>query len=401
MKIQEIPVLLLTGYLGSGKTTLVNRILSNKKGIKFAVIVNDIGEVNIDADLIEQGGVVGQKDDSLVALQNGCICCTLKVDLIEQLNDIVRMNKFDYIVIEASGICEPAPIAQTICAYPELYPHLAKNGIAKLDAIVTVVDALRLRDEFNVGDDLLKQNIDDDDLERLVFEQIEFCNFIVLNKAAEVSAEELEKVKKIIRAIQPKAQILTCNYGDIDLDLILHTDMFDFEKVATSASWITEIENHGDTEPSHTAQEHHHHHHHHQDEHEGIENEESGEALEYHIETFVYYRRPPFNLGLFDDFVARRWPKNIIRCKGICYFHDEKDKCYVFEQAGKQVQIRDAGQWYATMPAEQLQQYMAQNPGLQRDWDEQYGDRMQKLVFIGQNLDKEEITRELDQCLDE
>lgn len=401
MKIQETPVLLLTGYLGSGKTTLVNRILSNKKGIKFAVIVNDIGEVNIDADLIEQGGVVGQKDDSLVALQNGCICCTLKVDLIEQLNDIVRMNKFDYIVIEASGICEPAPIAQTICAYPELYPHLAKNGIAKLDAIVTVVDALRLRDEFNVGDDLLKQNIDDDDLERLVIEQIEFCNFIVLNKAAEVSAEELEKVKKIIRAIQPKAQILTCNYGDIDLDLILHTDMFDFEKVATSASWIAEIENHGDTEPSHTSQEHHHHHHHHHDEHEGIENEESGEALEYHIETFVYYRRPPFNLGLFDDFVARRWPKNIIRCKGICYFHDEKDKCYVFEQAGKQVQIRDAGQWYATMPAEQLQKYMAQNPGLQRDWDEQYGDRMQKLVFIGQNLDKEEITRELDQCLDE
>lgn len=401
MKIQEIPVLLLTGYLGSGKTTLVNRILSNKKGIKFAVIVNDIGEVNIDADLIEQGGVVGQKDDSLVALQNGCICCTLKVDLIEQLNDIVRMNKFDYIVIEASGICEPAPIAQTICAYPELYPHLAKNGIAKLDAIVTVVDALRLRDEFNIGDDLLKQNIDDDDLERLVIEQIEFCNFIVLNKAAEVSAEELEKVKKIIRAIQPKAQILTCNYGDIDLDLILHTDMFDFEKVATSASWIAEIENHGDTEPSHTAQEHHHHHHHHHDEHEGIENEESGEALEYHIETFVYYRHPPFNLGLFDDFVARRWPKNIIRCKGICYFHDEKDKCYVFEQAGKQVQIRDAGQWYATMPAEQLQQYMAQNPGLQRDWDEQYGDRMQKLVFIGQNLDKEEIIRELDQCLDE
>lgn len=401
MKIQETPVLLLTGYLGSGKTTLVNRILSNKKGIKFAVIVNDIGEVNIDADLIEQGGVVGQKDDSLVALQNGCICCTLKVDLIEQLNDIVRMNKFDYIVIEASGICEPAPIAQTICAYPELYPHLAKNGIAKLDAIVTVVDALRLRDEFNVGDDLLKQNIDDDDLERLVIEQIEFCNFIVLNKAAEVSAEELEKVKKIIRAIQPKAQILTCNYGDIDLDLILHTDMFDFEKVATSASWIAEIENHGDTEPSHMAQEHHHHHHHHHDEHEGIENEEIGEALEYHIETFVYYRRPPFNLGLFDDFVARRWPKNIIRCKGICYFHDEKDKCYVFEQAGKQVQIRDAGQWYATMPAEQLQKYMAQNPGLQRDWDEQYGDRMQKLVFIGQNLDKEEIIRELDQCLDE
>ena len=329
MKIQEIPVLLLTGYLGSGKTTLVNRILSNTKGIKFAVIVNDIGEVNIDASLIEQGGVVGQKDDSLVALQNGCICCTLKLDLVQQLNDIVSMDKFDYIVIEASGICEPAPIAQTICAYPELYPQLAKNGIAKLDSIVTAVDALRLRDEFGGGKDLLKENIGEDDLERLVIEQIEFCNTIIINKIAEVTPEELTKVKKIIRALQPKANILECNYGDVDLDLILGTGQFNFEEVATSASWIAELE--GD----HDEDEHEHHHHHHHDHPEGIENEESGEALEYNIQTFVYYRRPAMDLGLFDDFVARRWPKNVIRSKGICYFNDEKNKCYVFEQAGK------------------------------------------------------------------
>lgn len=389
MKIQEIPVLLLTGYLGSGKTTLVNRILSNTKGIKFAVIVNDIGEVNIDASLIEQGGVVGQKDDSLVALQNGCICCTLKLDLVQQLNDIVSMGKFDYIVIEASGICEPAPIAQTICAYPELYPQLAKNGIAKLDSIVTVVDALRLRDEFGGGNDLLKENIGEDDLERLVIEQIEFCNTIIINKIAEVTPEELAKVKKIIRALQPKANILECNYGDVDLDLIIGTGQFDFDEVATSASWIAELEG------EHDEDEHHHHH----DHPEGIENEESGEALEYNIQTFVYYRRPAMDLGLFDDFVARRWPKNIIRCKGICYFNDEKNKCYVFEQAGKQVQIRDAGQWYATMPADQLEQMKAQTPALRRDWDETYGDRMQKLVFIGQNLDQEAITKELDACL--
>ncbi|MCB6901407.1 GTP-binding protein [Hoylesella buccalis] len=393
MKIQEIPVLLLTGYLGSGKTTLVNRILSNTKGIKFAVIVNDIGEVNIDASLIEQGGVVGQKDDSLVALQNGCICCTLKLDLVQQLNDIVSMDKFDYIVIEASGICEPAPIAQTICAYPELYPQLAKNGIAKLDSIVTAVDALRLRDEFGGGKDLLKENIGEDDLERLVIEQIEFCNTIIINKIAEVTPEELTKVKKIIRALQPKANILECNYGDVDLDLILGTGQFNFEEVATSASWIAELE--GD----HDEDEHEHHHHHHHDHPEGIENEESGEALEYNIQTFVYYRRPAMDLGLFDDFVARRWPKNVIRSKGICYFNDEKNKCYVFEQAGKQVQIRDAGQWYATMPADQLEQMKAQTPALRRDWDETYGDRMQKLVFIGQNLDQEAITKELDACL--
>ena len=406
MNIKETPVLLLTGYLGSGKTTLVNKILANKKGIKFAVIVNDIGEVNIDADLIEAGGVVDQKDDSLVALQNGCICCTLKMDLVQQLNDIVSQQKFDYIVIEASGICEPAPIAQTICAYPQMYPDLGKKGKAVLDSIVTVVDARRMCDEFSAGNDLLKKDLQEDDIENLLIQQIEFCNIILLNKVDDVSKEELGLVKKIIRSLQPKAEIIECNYGDVDLDKILNTGDFNFDKVATSASWIAEIEGHDDEEDEHhhdhdehDDHHHEHHHHHHCHHHHGLENEESGEALEYNIQTFVYYARRPFDINFFDDFVARQWPKQIIRCKGLCYFSNEKDICYVFEQAGKQVSLRNAGQWYATMPPFQLREFLENNPKLKKDWEEPYGDRMQKLVFIGQDLDKEAITKALDTCL--
>ena len=398
--IKNIPVLLLTGYLGSGKTTLLNRILKNQEGIKFAVIVNDIGEVNIDADLIEKGGVVGQQDDSLVALQNGCICCTLKMDLVKQLQDILAMHRFDYIVIEASGICEPAPIAQTIVNIPSLGPEYVKDGYLQLDCIVTVVDALRMRDEFKNGNDLLRQHIDEEDIENLVIQQIEFCNIILLNKASEVSKEELAEVRQIIRAIQPKAEIIECDYGNVELNKILHTEKFNFEEVATSATWVRELEGHDDDDDDdhhaheshspHSPHDDHHHHHHHHDE---------GEAEEYGIGTFVYYARRPFDLGLFDDFVARKWPKSIIRAKGICYFKGEEDICYVFEQAGRQVSLRDAGQWYATMPKDELDQMMAQNPQLRNDWDDQYGDRMQKLVFIGQHLDKDQITEALDFCL--
>ena len=413
----EIPVLLLTGYLGSGKTTLLNRILNNQRGIRFAVIVNDIGEVNIDADLIQKGGVVNQQDDSLVALQNGCICCTLKMDLVKQLQDIIALQKFDYIVIEASGICEPGPIAQTICSIPSMAPEVTENGYPLLDCIVTVVDALRMRDEFGSGLDLTRQNIDEEDIENLVIQQIEFCNIVLLNKAAEVSPEELGRVRSIIRELQPKAEIIDTNYGDVDLDKILNTNMFDFDDVATSAKWIEEVEKHHDEDEDDDDDEHEHHHHdddddddhehhHHDDEHHEHghhhhhhHHHDEGEAEEYGIGTYVYYRRRPFDLGLFDEFVARKWPKGIIRAKGICYFHDEKDTCYVFEQAGKQVSIRNAGQWYATMPKGELEQFMERNPGLRQDWDEQYGDRMQKLVFIGQHLDKELIARELDACL--
>ena len=420
------PVLLLTGYLGSGKTTLVNRILANKRGIKFAVIVNDIGEVNIDADLIEKGGVVDQKDDSLVALQNGCICCTLKMDLVEQLHDIISMHRFDYIVIEASGICEPAPIAQTICSIPQMEPKYTRDGVPQLDCIVTVVDALRLKDEFGSGADLMRHDIDDEDIENLVIQQIEFCNIILLNKASEVEPKELERIRQIIRALQPKAEIIDCDYGDVDLDKIINTRMFDFERVATSATWIDEIENHHadddddehehDEHNHHDADEHdhdeHHHHHHHADDdddehdhhhhehhHHHHHHDDEGEAEEYGIGTFVYYRRRPFDIGLFDEFVARRWPKSVIRAKGMCYFRSEQHLCYVFEQAGRQFSLKNAGQWYATMPKDQLRRLMEAEPQLLKDWDEQYGDRMQKIVFIGQKMDREAIEAELDKCL--
>ena len=429
MNTKEVPVLLLTGYLGSGKTTLLNKILANKKGIKFAVIVNDIGEVNIDAALIEKGGVVGQKDDSLVSLQNGCICCTLKMDLVEQLKEIVDMKRFDYIVIEASGICEPAPIAQTICSIPSLGPQYIKNGILRLDSIVTVVDALRMKDEFANGSDLMKQDIDEEDLASLVIQQMEFCNIILLNKAAEVEPKELEHLKQIIRAIQPKAEIFECNYGDVDLDLIVNTHKFDWQTVATSAGWIQEIEaeRNGENEEEEDEHEHHHHdedehEHHHDHEHEDHEHDhdhhdehghhhhhhhdhdhdhEGGEVEEYGIGTFVYYRRKPFDLSLFDEFVARKWPRDVVRAKGICYFADERDMCYVFEQAGQQKTVKQAGQWLATMPADQLAELRKNNPQLEKEWDDEYGDRMIKLVFIGQHIkeQKDAIIAELDKCL--
>ncbi len=417
--MKETPVLLLTGYLGSGKTTLLNRILSNQKGIRFAVIVNDIGEVNIDADLIQQGGIVDQKDDSLVALQNGCICCTLKMDLVEQLTDLVKMDQFDYIVIEASGICEPAPIAQTICSIPTMEPKYWMNGLPRLDCIVTVVDALRMKDEFGNGDALQKPNIAEEDIENLVIQQIEFCNIVLLNKAAEVEPNELARIKQIVRAIQPKADIIECNYGDVDFDKILHTGLFDFDKVATSAAWIEAVESEhheeedddddeeeehehehhhdehhheGHHHEEHSAHEHHHHHHHH----------DEGEAEEYGIGTYVYFARRPMKLGMFDDFVARLWPKNIIRAKGICWFKGEEDICYLFEQAGKQFSLKNCGQWYATMPKEQLDRLLEAEPKLRADWDDTYGDRMQKLVFIGQHMDKDMksfIKEMLDMCL--
>ena len=430
--MQETPVLLLTGYLGSGKTTLVNRILSNKKGIKFAVIVNDIGEVNIDASLIEQGGVVGKKDESLVALQNGCICCTLKMDLVEQLRDIVSMKKFDYIVIEASGICEPEPIARTICSIPYMGPDYVKDGMPRLDCIVTVVDTLRMRDEFACAKDLLRGNLDEDDIENLVIQQVEFCNIIVLNKASEVKPEELGKVREIVRALQPKAKIVECDFAGIELEDILDTHLFNYDSVAASAAWITagegpveedhddddddhDHDDHDEHERDHDHDERGEHHHHHDDDdddddddhdHEGHHHHHhhhhgEGEVEEYGIGTYVYYQRKPFDINKFDNFVAKHWPAGIIRAKGLCWFSVEPDNCYLFEQAGSQISLRNAGKWYATMPEEELEQQLATDATLRRDWDPEYGDRMQKLVFIGQKLDKDGIRTALDFCLTE
>ena len=425
MEKKIIPVLLLTGYLGSGKTTLVNNILSNRKGIRFAVIVNDIGEVNIDVELIQKGGIVGSKDDSLVALQNGCICCTLKADLVEQVFELMKMQRFDYIVIEASGICEPEPIAQTICTIPGLGEAYRKYGICRLDCIVTVVDALRMQSEFACGDSLTRKDIDDEDIENLIIQQIEFCNVILLNKASEVSPEELGRIRQIIRVLQPKAEIIECDYTQVDLDRLLNTGLFDFDRVATSAGWIQGIErqataeeelearnygmhlqySHGDSHP-HDSHHHHEdgdghgHHHHHEDGHGHHHHHEGGEVEEYGIGTFVYYRRPALDLNRFDDFIARKWPKSVIRAKGICYFSENTDMSYMFEQAGKQKILREAGQWYATAPEEDRLELMRQDPNFYKDWDEKYGDRMQKIVFIGQNMDREQIISDLDQCLE-
>lgn len=398
MQEKETPVLLLTGYLGSGKTTLLNRILTNRSGIKFAVVVNDIGEVNIDADLIEKGGVVGQKDDSLVALQNGCICCTLKMDLVQQLDDILKMNRFDYIVIEASGICEPEPIARTICSIPQMGGEYTRHGIARLDCIVTVVDALRMQSEFACGDSLTRKGLDEDDIENLLIQQIEFCNTVLLNKASEVAADELAKTKQIIRHLQPKAEIIECDYCDVDLDKIINTHLFDYERVATSAAWIHEIERIATDDEEREAKADHHHHHH-DEEHEHHHDE--GEAEEYGIGTFVYYRRKAFDINKFDHFVARKWPKSVIRAKGICYFSDQRDMSYLFEQAGVQQKLSESGLWLATAPHDELQQMLAQDPGLLHDWDDTYGDRMIKIVFIGQHMDKSQIIRDLDDCLED
>lgn len=420
MNRKEIPVLLLTGYLGSGKTTLLNRILNNRRGIRFAVIVNDIGEVNIDADLIAKGGVVGKKDESLVALQNGCICCTLKTDLIEQISEIMAMEKFDYIVIEASGICEPEPIAQTICSIPTFGGPYTEHGICRLDNIVTVVDAMRMQSEFECGDTLVMKDIEDEDIENLVIQQIEFCNTVLLNKASEVSPKELARIREIVRQLQPKAEIIECDYADVDLDKLLNTNKFNYGQAAVSSGWMQGMElseeeahrtehddhhehHHHEDEHDDDHHEHHHHeddhHHHHEDDHHHHHHHDGGEVEEYGIGTFVYCRRPAFDMNRFDRFVAKQWPRNIIRAKGLCYFSDETDMSYLFEQAGRQFQLRSAGKWYATAPEEDLEEIARQDPDFKKDWDPVYGDRMQKIVFIGQKIDKEQLTRDLDFCL--
>ena len=413
---KETPVLLLTGYLGSGKTTLLNHILSNRSGIRFAVIVNDIGEVNIDASLIQKGGVVGQdqSSDDLVALQNGCICCTLQMDLVKQLSDLIASQRFDYIVIEASGICEPAPIAQTISSMRIMDDRYTARGIPRLDCIVTVVDALRMRDEFGCGEQLSRSGLGEDDIENLIIEQIEFCNIILLNKISEVTAEEAGRIRAIIRAIQPKARIIECDYADVALDDIVDTRMFDFESVATSAAWVHEIERAVSAEEEEEARHHHHHGHDHHHDHdhdpEHCHDEHcpchhhhhghgKGEAEEYGIQTFVYYRRPAFDLHKFDRFLAQKWPADIIRAKGIVYFKHNTDMSFLFEQAGRQKKLTESGYWYATAPEEELIALMQREPGLMRDWDEKYGDRMIKLVIIGQHLDRAAITASLDDCL--
>lgn len=407
MDIKTVPVVLITGFLGSGKTTLLNRILTNSEGIRFAVIVNDIGEVNIDATLIQKGGVVGQNGgDDLVALQNGCICCTLQADLIKQVSDLIEKDSFDYIAIEASGVCEPAPIAATINQMANMHGAVPPKGLPRLDCIVSVTDALRLQSEFGCGKALMRKGISDEDIENLIADQIEFCNLVLLNKISEVSKQDAGEIKAVVRAMQPHARILECDYCDVPLSELLNTHLFNFDRTATSATWIQEVENpesnhehhHDDEHNHHHEHEHcggdchdHHHHHHHDHEH--------GETEEYGIGTWVYFRRRPFDFNKFDSFAYRRWPKNVIRTKGLVYFSQNRDMSLIFEQAGVQKGLKESGLWYASAPEDELRQMMEADPALLRDWDEEYGDRMVKLVFIGRNLDKGELTRELDACL--
>ena len=414
---KSVPITLITGYLGSGKTTLINHILKNANNHKMAVIVNDIGEVNIDAELIEGNGVVSGKDENLVALSNGCICCTLKKDLITQLADLVKQNKFDHILIEASGICEPVPIAQTI-TYME--NEFARQGLPRfyyLDAIISVTDALRLKDEFSYGEYLPQTERGEENLENLVIQQIEFCDIVLLNKVSLLDKEEIRRVKLAIKALQPDAKIIDADYCKVDIDELIDTNLFDFEKASGSAAWIrefedwdTDVEHHDDDEDE---EEHHHHHddddddedehehehHHHHHHHHGVENEEEGTALEYDINTFVYYRRKPFDLAKFENWINKESDKHhIIRAKGVCYFSNEIEKIYVYESAGKQVTLTYSRQWFsATLTKKQLQYLRENDENFAHDWDDTYQDRLIKLVFIGQNLDEKAIRKELDQ----
>ena len=419
VKKQKTPITLLCGYLGAGKTTLLNKVLNNQQGYKVAVIVNDIGEVNVDASLIAKGGNITDTSD-IVPLTNGCICCTLKSQMATNIEKLIKTGKYDYILIEASGVCEPMPIAQEL--------ELIKNG--KLDNVVGVVDAARLVDEFAGGENLLKKDqIEEEDIESLLIQQIEFCSTLVINKVDLVSESDLAKVRKVVQALHPGVKVFETSHGDVPVKDILATGSFDFDEVYGAAGWCKALEegelgddedddddhDHHDHE-EHEEHEHHHHHHDHDDdddddddehehhehhghEHHHHEHRHEGESEdEYGIGTFIYYRRVPMNRNKLRAYV-KDWPKDIIRCKGLMWFGDEYDTAYVFETSGRQLLCGPYGKWIASAPASQRKQILAENPSIREDWDDQVGDRMIRLCIIGKNLNRKAIAAQLDELL--
>ena len=413
---KTVPITLLTGYLGAGKTTVINHVLANQEGYKVAVIVNDIGEVNIDAELIERGGIVNEQANDLVALSNGCICCTLSTDLMEQVVKLCKMDKFDYILIEASGICEPIPIAQTLTVLSEQTKQYGLPEICRLDNVTCVVDAYRLATEFGCGKNLVKEDIDEEDIENLLIQQIEFCNNIILNKVDKLSKEELEEVKAVVKQLQPEARIIETSYGKIEVKDVLNTGAFNFEKAAVSSGWARELVNEDneiddmeeheheheeehehdhEEEHEHDHEEGHHHDHHHEHHHHHGE----GETEEYGIGTFVYCRKKPFIASKIEAYINNSFPDEVIRSKGIMWLAEYNDVSFVFEQAGKQRTADNGGEWLASLSKEELDEVFKENPKLKEKWDDEIGDRINKIVFIGKNMDKDKIIKDLDSCL--